>query len=79
MNEIKIDKTPFKNILICYIGYVMVKDLRYIKINSVNPLYLPLSSISGFFKKINGNKYLTLVRNDESKEMVKNMKNYGAK
>ena len=27
----------YKNILIYYIGYVMIKDLKYIKINIVNP------------------------------------------
>ena len=37
-DKIKIDKKPYKNILIYYIGYVMFKDLRYIEINSVNPL-----------------------------------------
>ena len=39
-NNIKIDKKSYKNILIYYIGYVMIKDLKYVKINSVNPLYL---------------------------------------
>ena len=37
-NNIKIDKKSYKNILIYYIGYVMIKDSKYIKINSVNPL-----------------------------------------
>ena len=37
-----------------------VKNLSHIKINSVNPLYLTMDQI--------GNKYLTLVPTDESKE-----------
>ena len=48
-----------------------VKDLRYIKINSVNPLYLVDNKINGYFEKINGNKYLTLVPTDKSKEILK--------
>ena len=45
-----------------------IKDLRYIKINSVNPLYL-------IFNEVNGNKYLPLVPTNKSKEKLKNMKN----
>ena len=37
-SNIKIDEKLYKNILIYYIGYVTIKDLKYIKINSVNPL-----------------------------------------
>ena len=37
-NNIKIHEKSYKNILIYYIGYVTIKDLKYIKINSVNPL-----------------------------------------
>ena len=35
-NDIKIDQKSHKNILICYIGYVTIKDLKYAKIISVN-------------------------------------------
>ena len=38
LNKIKIDKKPFKNILIYYVGYITFKDLQYTKINTVNPL-----------------------------------------
>ena len=38
----------------------MIKDLRYVKINSVNPLYLIIGKMNGYFEKISGNKYLTL-------------------
>ena len=41
------------------------KDL---KIHSVNPLYLILCKMNGYFKEINGNKYLTLVLTNKSKE-----------
>ena len=45
--------------------------LKYLKINSVNPLYLIFSKVNGFFEEINGNKYLTLVPINESKEKIK--------
>ena len=36
-DNIKIDEKSYKNIFIYYIGYVMIKDSKYVKINSVNP------------------------------------------
>ena len=69
--KIKIDKKSYKNILIYYIGYVKVKNLRYIKINSVNPLYLIIYKINGYIEKSNGNKYLKLVLTDEGKDILK--------
>ena len=52
-NNIKIDEKLYKNILIYYIGYLTVKDLKYVKINSVNPLYLIFSKVNGNFEEIN--------------------------
>ena len=40
MNNIKIEEESYKNILIYYIRCAMVKDSKYVKIYSVNPLYL---------------------------------------
>ena len=37
---LKIDKKSYKNIDIYYICYITVKDSYYVKMNSVNPLYL---------------------------------------
>ena len=54
-----------QNILIYYTAYMTIKDAKYIKINSVNPLYLMLIKKNGYFEEINGNKYLTLVPNSE--------------
>ena len=48
-----------------------IKDSKYVKINSVNPLYLVINKLNGYFKEINGSKYLTLVPTDESKEKIK--------
>ena len=47
---------------------------KYVKIDSVNPLYLIFSEVNGYFEEINGNKYFSLVSTNESKE-TKNMKN----
>ena len=52
-NNIKIDKKSYKNILIYYIGYVTIKDSKYVKINSVNPLHLIFNKVNGYFEEIN--------------------------
>ena len=57
----------------------MIKEWKYLKINSVNPLYLIFNKVNGHFEEINGNKYLTLVPTNENKEKIKNMKNCGLK
>ena len=46
-NNNKIDEKSYKNILIYYIGYVTIKNLKYVKINSVNPLYLIFNNVNG--------------------------------
>ena len=70
-NLLKIDKKKsYKNIDIYYIGYITVKDSDYVKINSVNPLYLIINEVDGYFEEINGNKYLTLVSTDKNKEVL---------
>ena len=62
-NSIKIDSKSCKTILVYYIGYVAL--------NSVKPLYLVIRKINGYIEEYNGNKYLTLVHNDERKDAVK--------
>ena len=44
------------------------KDL---KSYSVNPFYLIFSQVNEYFEEIKGNKYLTLVSTNESKEKNK--------
>ena len=48
----------------------MIKDSKYVKINSVSPLYLLFNEVNGYFEEINRNKYLTLVPTNESKEKI---------
>ena len=59
--NIKTDEKSYKNILIYYVGYVRIKDSKYIKINNVSPLYLIFNKVNAYFEKLNENKYLTLV------------------
>ena len=35
-NNINIDEKSYKNTLIYYIGYVTIKDSKYVKVNNVN-------------------------------------------
>ena len=46
-----------------------IKDSKYVKINSVNPLYLMLNKMDGYFEEIY--KYLTLVPTNQSKGKIK--------
>ena len=78
-NNIKIDERSYKNVLIYYIGCVTIKDLKYVKINSVNLLYLIFIKVNGYIEEINKIKYLKLVPTNQSKEKLKNMGNCGLK
>ena len=60
-----------KNIRIYYTEYVTTKHLRYVKINSLNPLCLIINKIKVYIEESNGNKYLTLIPTDESKDILK--------
>ena len=68
---IKLEESSYKNILIYYIGNVMIKDSKYIKINNGNPLENIFSKVNGHFKEINKNKYSALVPTNKSKEKIK--------
>ena len=59
----KIDKKSNETILIYYIGYVTL--------NSVKPLYLTVNKVNECIRQHNGNKYLTLVHTDKSKDTRK--------
>ena len=53
-NNVKTDEKlyKYKNILIYYIEYVTIKDSKYLKINSVNPLYLIINKVNGYLIKV---------------------------
>ena len=57
----KIDKKPYKDVDIYYIGYFTIKKFGDCEnIHSVNPLYLIIYSVTGYFKEKYGEKYLIL-------------------
>ena len=70
-NLLKIDKKSYKNIDIYYIGYITMKDSDYVKIKSVNPLYLIISKVDGYFEEKNENKYLIPDSTNKNKEVSK--------
>ena len=51
-----------------------IKDSKYPKINSVNPLYLIFTNMNVYFEEINKNKYSTLVPSNEIKEKIEKYK-----
>ena len=55
-NRIKINKKPYKNISIYFIGYIAIKD--HLNIHSVNSLYFIIDKMDGSIEKSNGCKYL---------------------
>ena len=70
-NNIKIDQKSYNNILIYYIGFVTIKDLKYVKVNGVNSLYFIFSKMNEHFEETNKSKYLPLVPTNKSKEKIK--------
>ena len=50
-NLLKIDKKSYKNIDIYYIGYIIMKDPDFVKINSVNSLQLIFDKVDGHLGK----------------------------
>ena len=47
-----------------------MKDSDYVKINSVNPLYLIIGEVDSCIKEKNRNKCLTLVSTDQNKKVL---------
>ena len=47
LSVLKIDKVSYKNIDTYYIGYITMKGSDYVKISSVNYLYLIIDKVDG--------------------------------
>ena len=76
---LKIDKKHCKEINIYYIGHITIKKPDdYESIYSVNPLYLQVNHANGYIKEKNENKYLIFDTRDGNKELLKNIKMFGA-
>ena len=67
---LKINKKPYKNISIYYIGYITVKDSKYVYINNVNHLYIIIGEVDGSIKEKNVNKYLNFASTDKNKKIL---------
>ena len=48
-----------------------IKDSKFVKIYREHPLYLIFKNMNGYFKEINGSKYLTLVSTNKNREKIK--------
>ena len=70
-NKIKIAEKSYKNILIYYIGYPTIKDSKYLKTKTVNPLYFIIYKENVYFVEINKNKNSMLVPTNETKIIIK--------
>ena len=69
---LKIDKKSYKDIGICNTGYITIKKFDDCEnINSVNPLYLDITHVSGYIEEKGVNKYLVFDSTDENKELIK--------
>ena len=62
-NNIQIDEKSYKNILIYYTGYVAPYSVKH--------LHLIVNKINEYIEKHDGNKYSTLVHNDEGNDALK--------
>ena len=76
-NLLKVDKKPYKNIDIYYLGYITMEDSDYVRINSVNFLYLIIDELDGHFEEKDGKKYLSLDSADKNKEVLRKYKKLG--
>ena len=53
---LKVNKKLYKNIDTYCIGYIIMKDSDYVKVNSINPLYSIIHNVNPYFEDKNGNK-----------------------
>ena len=75
-NLLKIDKKPYKDFDIYYIGYITIKKFGdYEKnIHSINPLYLIIPSAAGYFTEKNSEKHLILDSIEKYEEVLSGIK-----
>ena len=74
-NLLKIDKKPYKDFDIYYIGYITIKKIDNCKnIHSVNPLYLMVGPATGYFTEKNSEKYLILDTIDKYEQVFSGIK-----
>ena len=68
---LRIDKKPYKNMGIYYLGYIAIKKIDgYENTHSVNLLHEIVGKVDGFIEERNGNKYLISDSIDENKVIL---------
>ena len=67
---LKINKKSCKNIGIYYVGYMTIKDSKYVNIHNVNLSYVLIGEADGSVDKKNGNKYLTFADTNKIKKVL---------
>ena len=71
-NYLKMDRKSYKNISICNIGYITIKQIDDCEnIYSVNPSHLLVNHASEYIEEKNGNKYIIFNSTDENKKLLK--------
>ena len=50
-NLSNIEKKSYRNVDIYYIEYITMKDFDFVKINSVNPLYIIIDEANGYIEE----------------------------
>ena len=50
-NLSNIEKKSYRNIDVYYIEYITMKDFDFVKINSVNPLYIIIDEANGYIEE----------------------------
>ena len=74
-NLLKIDKRPYKDTDIYYIGYITITKFGDCEnIHSINPFYLVIHSATGYFKVKNGEKYFILDLIEKYEEVFSGIK-----
>ena len=74
-NLLKIDEKPHKDINIYYISYITIKKYSdYENIHIVNPLYLIIHSVTGYFKEKYGETYLIIDSTEKYEEVFSGIK-----
>ena len=80
VKQIQIKKKHYKNVEICYIGYITIKKIDDCEnLHSVNSLYFLVNHANGYIEENNGKKKYLIFDHfvNENKELLKYMQMFG--
>ena len=55
---------------IYFIGYIIMKNLDYVNIHRVNPLYFTIGEVDGYIEENNRRRHLIFASTDKNKEVL---------